>query len=290
MSLQPGLRSRAPHPGIDPGVRPGDRAGPWEAGGMVGTLMLVRHGESVANARSLFTGVLDVGLTPSGIRDCGLAGSRLRHLGFRPDALITSELVRGWRTAELICEEIGFPGTIERDWHLNERNYGALSGLSKAQVRIEHGAERFRFWRRSYAGRPPPLPERTLTLWRTLSPFDRLPADALTATESLQDVVERIRPWWYQMLTPRLADGEDMLVVAHGNSLRALCAVIDDLDDEELSALNLPNARPLRYRFAVGADADRPGSLLIAQTRGGEYLDPEAARREAALIAAQGGT
>ncbi|WP_434081303.1 2,3-bisphosphoglycerate-dependent phosphoglycerate mutase [Sanguibacter sp. Z1732] len=285
-----------------------------------GTLMLVRHGESVANARSLFTGVLDVGLTPSGIRDCGLAGSRLRHLGFRPDALITSELVRGWRTAELICEEIGFPGTIERDWHLNERNYGALSGLSKAQVRIEHGAERFRFWRRSYAGRPPPLPERTLALWRTLSPFDRLPAEALTATESPRDVVERIRPWWYQMLTPRLFDGEDVLVVAHGNSLRALCAVIDDLDDEELSALNLPNARPLRYRFAVGADtstgathragtesladggtgadadpgqsstARRSNPPLAAETRGGEYLDPEAARREAALIAAQGGT
>ncbi|MGC0272769.1 2,3-bisphosphoglycerate-dependent phosphoglycerate mutase [Pseudactinotalea sp. Z1739] len=308
---------------MTPGVRPGDQAGPagpWEAGGMVGTLMLVRHGESVANARSLFTGVLDVGLTPSGIRDCSLAGSRLRRVGFRPDALITSELVRGWRTAELICEEIGFPGTIERDWHLNERNYGALSGLSKAQVRIEHGAERFRLWRRSYAGRPPPLPERTLALWRTLSPFDRLPPEALTATESLQDVVERIRPWWYQMLTPRLIDGEDVLVVGHGNSLRALCAVIGDLDDEELSALNLPNARPLRYRFAVGAgpssaaphragaeplagvgpgtDADpgrsiTPGSpdpLLAPETRGGEYLDPEAAQREAALIAAQGGT
>lgn len=285
-----------------------------------GTLMLVRHGESVANARSLFTGVLDVGLTPSGIRDCSLAGSRLRHLGFRPDALVTSELVRGWRTAELICEEIGFLGTIERDWHLNERNYGALSGLSKAQVRIAHGDERFRFWRRSYAGRPPPLPERTLALWRTLSPFDRLPPEALTATESLRDVVERIRPWWYQMLTPRLIDGENVLVVAHGNSLRALCAVIDDLDDEELAALNLPNARPLRYRFAVGAgtstgaahragnesladgatgaDADpgqssttgRSNPLLSAETRGGEYLDPEAARREAALIAAQGGT
>src|SRR5699024_9178052 len=96
--------------------------------GAAGTLVLVRHGESVANARSLFTGVLDVGLTPSGERACALAGDRLQQIGFQPDVLLTSHLVRGWRTADLIAERIGFPGVPSRAWPLNERNYGALSG------------------------------------------------------------------------------------------------------------------------------------------------------------------
>lgn len=217
----------------------------------LGTLMLVRHGESVANARSLFTGVIDVGLTPAGVADCGVAGRRLRQVGFDPDALVTSWLVRGWRTAELIAPEIGFTAGIERCWELNERNYGALSGLGKAEVRRRHGQERFRYWRRSYDGRPPPLPDSTLSLWRGLPPYDALPQQALTPTESLADVVERIRPWWNRDLVPRLRSGQDVLVVAHGNSLRALCAVIDGLSPREVSALNLPNARPLRYRFTT---------------------------------------
>lgn len=266
-----------------------------------GSLMLLRHGESVANARSLFTGVLNVDLTPSGERDCALAGARLRHVGFRPTLIITSWLVRGWRTAELVAGQIGYRGGIERHWELNERNYGALSGLQKAEVRERYGQESFLYWRRSYAGRPPPLPESTLELWRRLAPFDRLPPEALVATESLRDVVARIEPWWHRVLQPALAGGEDLLVVAHGNSLRALCAVIDDLDEREVSALNLPNARPLLYRFTSPrpdarenprpdppGDAAAPG--LTPTRRGGEYLDPAEARREAAIIAAQGGT
>lgn len=255
--------------------------------------MLVRHGESVANARELFTGILDVGLTPAGERDCALAGGRLRQVGFRPDVVLTSELVRGWRTAELIAEAIGWSGQVERDWHLNERNYGALSGYYKSEVKQRYGPEEFRHWRRSYYGRPPPLAAGTLALWRDLPPFDRLPSEALTATESLGDVVERIRPWWYQSVVPRLRTGTDILLVSHGNTMRALAAVLDGLSPERLSVLNLPNARPLRYTFeSIGdepsnthdSDAIRPA------LPGGSFLDPEAAAAEAVLIAAQGGT
>ena len=258
-----------------------------------GSLMLLRHGESVANARSLFTGVLNVGLTPAGERDCELAGARLRHVGFTPDLIITSWLVRGWLTAELVAEEIGYRGTVERHWELNERNYGDLSGLQKSEVRERHGQELFLYWRRSFAGRPPPLPAATVELWRSLPPFDRLPPKALVPTESLADVVERIRPWWQGTLMPLLTAGRDVLLVAHGNSLRALCAAIDTLDEREVSALNLPNARPLLYRFQASRPTAAHGAAradLVPVVRGGRYLDPEEARREAAIIAAQGGT
>ena len=237
--------------------------------------MLLRHGESVANARSLFTGVLNVGLTPAGERDCELAGARLRQVQFTPDLIITSWLVRGWRTAELVAEEIGYRGTVERHWELNERNYGDLSGLEKSEVRERYGDEQFLYWRRSYAGRPPPLPAATVTLWRSLPPFDHLPSQALVPTESLADVVQRIRPWWQGALAPTLAAGRDVLVVAHGNSLRALCAVIDTLDEDELAALNLPNARPLLYRFRTSRPATREHPAphrLVPQPRGGRAV------------------
>ena len=174
---------------------------------------------------------------------------------------------------------------VVRDWRLNERNYGALSGYLKTEILERFGRERFLHWRRSYDGRPPELSEETLALWRRLPPFDRLPTAALTATESLADVVHRMVPWWTDRLVPRLRAGQDVLVVAHGNSLRALCALLDSLGTEELTALNLPNARPLLYDFAL-ADDGIPRPVL----RGGRYLDPDAARGEAALIAAQGGT
>lgn len=250
-------------------------------------VVLVRHGESVANARHLFTGVIDVGLTPAGEQECLLAGRRLAQTGWIPDVVCTSELVRGWRTAELMATAWSEPepATIERDWRLNERNYGALSGYLKSEIAERFGYEQFLYWRRSLEGRPPELPPETLALWRQLSPFDRLPTEALTATESLADVVERVRPWVAGVLGEHLAAGRRVLLVAHGNSLRALCAVLDRLDAVELAALNLPNGRPLAYRLRV----DRAGELQPA-VRGGEYLDAAAAHAEAAVIAAEGGT
>ncbi|UNX54747.1 2,3-bisphosphoglycerate-dependent phosphoglycerate mutase [Georgenia sp. TF02-10] len=250
--------------------------------GSLGTVVLVRHGESVGNARGLFTGVLDVDLTPAGEAACHEAGLRLAGAGWRPDFIVTSELSRGWRTAELVAAQVGTDAPVLRTWRLNERSYGALSGYPKAEVLARYGPERFLHWRRSYTGRPPPLPAETLALWRRLSPFDRLPAEALTATESLADVVHRLRPWIAD-LAALVHAGRDVLVVAHGNSLRALCALLDDLTPAQLRELNLPNARPLRYDFA---DGDRLRPLVP----GGRYLDPDLARAEALVIAREGGT
>jgi len=241
--------------------------------------MLLRHGESAANALGLFTGILDVGLTPHGEQSCREAAERVRSTGWRPDVVLASELVRSWQTAEIVAAAVG--GEVVRDWRLNERSYGALTGYGKREVAERYGQDLFLHWRRSFDGRPDPLPEETVALWRTLPPFDRLPPEALTPTESLADVVERVRPLWTGALGQALRAGRTVLVVAHGNSLRALCALVDGLSPEELRDLNLPNARPLVYEL---------GPDLIPLHRGGRYLDPHLAAAEAAVIAAQGGT
>lgn len=244
-----------------------------------GSLVLVRHGESAANALGLFTGILDVGLTPHGEQSTREAADRLAVTGWRPDLVLASELARSWHTADIIAAAIG--AEVQRDWRLGERSYGDLTGQLKRDVVEEHGEELFTHWRRSLDGRPGPLPEATVRLWRTLPPFDRLPPAAVAATESLADVIERVRPLWQGRLGAALQEGKDVLVVGHGNSLRALCAIIDDLTPAELSALNLPNARPLLYEL---------GPDLRPLVRGGRYLDPRLAAAEAAEIAAQGGT
>lgn len=245
----------------------------------IGSLMLVRHGESAANALGLFTGVLDVGLTPRGEQGSHDAADRLGATGWRPDLVISSELVRSWHTADIIADRVG--GRVLRHWRLNERSYGALTGYHKRDVAERFGHDLFLHWRRSFDGRPDPLPETTVSLWRSLTPFDRLPPEAVAPTESLADVVDRVRPLWEGELRTELRSGSRVLVVAHGNSLRALCGLIDGLTADELRDLNLPNARPLLYELS---DDLRP---LV---RGGRYLDPHVAAAEAAAIAAQGGT
>lgn len=244
-----------------------------------GTLVLLRHGESAANALGLFTGILDVGLTPHGEQSTREAAQRLVQTGWRPDLVLASHLARSWHTAEIVAEALG--GPVVREWRLGERSYGALTGHHKRDVAEKYGQELFLHWRRSLGGRPDPLPGPTLDLWRSLPPFDGLPDGASAATESLADVVERVRPLWQGPLGDALREGRHVLVAGHGNSLRALCGVIDGLTEEELRALNLPNARPLLYEFGAG---------LVPLTRGGRYLDPHVAAQEAAIIAAQGGT
>ncbi len=241
--------------------------------------MLVRHGESAANALGLFTGMLDVGLTPHGEQSCLDAAARVRGTGWRPDVILASELARSWHTADIIAAAVG--GRVTRHWRLNERSYGALTGYGKREVAERYGQDLFLHWRRSFDGRPDPLPDSTVDLWRTLPPFDRLPPQALAPTESLADVVERVRPLWTGELGEALRAGRKVLVVAHGNSLRALCALVDRLSPEELRDLNLPNARPLLYEL---------GTDLVPVHRGGRFLDPHVAAAEAAAIAAQGGT
>src|SRR5699024_4813276 len=157
-----------------------------------GSLMLLRHGESAANALGLFTGVLDVGLTPHGEQSCHEAAARVRAAVWWSDVVMAAELRRSWHTAQIVADAVG--GRVLRHWRLNERSYGALSGLHKREVAGRYVTELFRHWRRSYEGRPEPLPEQTLRLWRALPPFDRLPPQALPPTEALADAVERLRP------------------------------------------------------------------------------------------------
>jgi 2,3-bisphosphoglycerate-dependent phosphoglycerate mutase len=239
-----------------------------------GSLVLLRHGESTANAAGSFTGLLDVPLTDHGRRESLRAGALLRAVDFVPDAVLSSPLVRATETAAIVAAELGWTGTIEVDARLAERNYGAFTGRSKHELLAEIGPHEFHAARRSLHRAPPPMGDEL---------FAALAASGLatTRTESLADVVDRVGSLWSSCVRPLLLEGRDVLVVAHGNSLRALVAVIDALDAVSIEALNLPTGQPLLYRFAAD------GTPL---ERGGEYLDAEAAAAGIARVAAEGGT
>lgn len=245
---------------------------------MSGRLVLLRHGESVANAAKEFTGRVDVDLTAHGEEQARRAAHLLGEAGLRPDVVLTSPMLRALRTAQAVRAELDLEVPLTEQWRLVERDYGFLTGMPKAQAREVLGPERFVSLRRTRHGRPEPLEpqvaaELPLFEARTggLGPAGR--------GESLQDVVERVAPCWYEARA-LVADGAVVLVVAHGNSLRALCAVVDDLTDEEVLHLNLPQAQPLVYALEDG----------VPRPRGGRYLDPGTAHAVAAAIAAEGGT
>lgn len=247
---------------------------------MTGALVLLRHGESTANQNGTFTGLLDVPLTARGEEQARRAGRLLASHGVMPDLVVTSTLQRSLHTADLVSDVLGRDISTTAVWELNERNYGALTGMTKAAALAALGRAEYTRLRRSRDGRPSPMP---LVAWFALrqSPALRgLPRTAVRRTESLSDVIARIRPVLRNRLLPAVTAGRTVLVVAHGNSLRALCACIDGLSDAELADLNLPTGQPLLYR---------PNGAGSLQPRGGEYLDP-AAHHAAALVAAEGGT
>lgn len=250
-------------------------------GPVVGTLVLLRHGESDWNARNLFTGWVDVDLTPTGEAEARRAGELLAGEGLLPDVVHTSVLVRAIRTAELAlraCDRSWIP--VARSWRLNERHYGALQGKDKRQTREQFGEEQFMIWRRSYATPPPPLPDDDQ--WSQVGDprYASLPPELLPRTECLKDVLERTLPYWYDAIVPDLRLGRTVLVAAHGNSLRALVKHLDRVSDEEIVGLNIPTGIPLRY--------DLDPQTLQPVTPGGTYLDPEAARESIAAVASQG--
>ncbi|MCX7520865.1 2,3-diphosphoglycerate-dependent phosphoglycerate mutase [Microbacterium sp. STN6] len=257
-------------------------AHPLETEARDGNLVFVRHGESSANAAGLFTGVLDVPLTARGEQEAREAARLLREGGLVPSLAFTSELSRSRETARIILSELSVSdGDRVPDWRLNERNYGALTGRSKAEVLRRYGPDRFTHWRRSVSGEPPPLSDEDFRSLAQSEPFRRLPPEALTRTESLRAVITRVGRFWRERLRPSLAEHPLVLVVAHGNSLRALCGVVDALSVAELKALNIPTGQPLVYR--LGTDG-RPA------IRGGRYLDEPAALAAALEIAHTGGT
>ncbi|MFG1708576.1 phosphoglyceromutase [Nonomuraea sp. M3C6] len=242
-------------------------------------LVLLRHGESEWNSKNLFTGWVDVDLTPFGEEQARQGGRLLHQAGLLPTVVHTSLLTRAVRTGNLALEAAGrvwIPA--RRHWRLNERHYGALQGKEKRTILQEYGEERFRLWRRSYDVPPPDDPDDEWHV-RNDPRYAGLPRDLVPRAESLADVVARLLPYWYDVIAPDLRAGYTVLVVAHSNSLRALVAHLDRLDREEVMALNIPTGIPLRY------DLD---DNLEPVLRGGRYLDPEAAAVGALAVADQG--
>jgi 2,3-bisphosphoglycerate-dependent phosphoglycerate mutase len=244
------------------------------------TLVLLRHGESAWNSTNRFTGWVDVPLTPRGEAQAWHAGELLRAAGLRPDAVHTSVLTRAVRTAALALDAAGWTGVdAHQHWRLNERCYGALQGLDRNHARIRYGDELFLRWRRSYAEAPPPVEPGSAYDTASSADYPDLPAADVPRTESLADVVARLLPYWYASVVPQLQQGQTVLLVGHGNSLRALVSHLDALTPSEVLALNIPTGMPLRYEL----DAH-----LVPLVRGGGYLEPAAAARAAAEVARQG--
>jgi 2,3-bisphosphoglycerate-dependent phosphoglycerate mutase len=244
------------------------------------TLVLLRHGESVWNAEGLFTGWVDVGLSKQGLAEAEHAGELLAASGLRPRIVHTSVLTRAIQTANATLDTADLAWLpVRRSWRLNERHYGALQGKSKAQTRAEYGDDQFMAWRRSYDVPPPPIADDDPLSQASDPRYGLLTDDLLPRTECLRDVVWRMLPYWHDAIVPDLATGQTALVVAHGNSLRALVKHLDGIGDAEIAGLNIPTGIPLVYELD---DEFRP------LTPGGAYLDPEAARVAAVAVANQG--
>ncbi|GAA3089808.1 phosphoglyceromutase [Pseudonocardia yunnanensis] len=243
----------------------------------MGTLVLLRHGQSVWNAENLFTGWVDVPLSETGEQEARRGGELLREADLLPDVVHTSVLRRAISTANLAldaCDRHWIP--VRRDWRLNERHYGALQGKNKKQTLEEFGEEQFMEWRRSYDVPPPPI---ELGSEFSQDGDPRYHDIEVPRTECLADVVERFLPYWESAIVPDLRAGKVVLLAAHGNSLRALVKHLDGISDSDIVGLNIPTGIPLRYEL----DDD-----LRPKEPGGTYLDPEAALTAAAAVAAQG--
>lgn len=241
-------------------------------------LVLVRHGESIWNEENRFTGWTDVGLSKKGQQEAIDGGRLLREGGYVFDLAYTSVLKRAIKTLWLILEELDqmwIP--VYNSWRLNERHYGALQGLNKAETAAKHGEEQVHIWRRSYATPPPPLelddPRHPIHDPR----YAGIPASELPATESLKDTVARMLPYWHETIAPTVRSGKRVLIAAHGNSLRALVKYLDNISDEDIPELNIPTGIPLVYELDEALKPIRH-----------YYLgDQEAAAKAAAAVAAQ---
>ncbi|WP_019064667.1 2,3-bisphosphoglycerate-dependent phosphoglycerate mutase [Streptomyces prunicolor] len=245
-----------------------------------GTLVLLRHGQSTANAEGRFTGWADVPLTAHGEKQAAAAAQLLARDGLVPDAVHTSVLRRSILSADILLEELDRSWIpVHRTWRLNERQYGALTGRVKREVRRAVGPARYQAWRRSLTVVPGPLPDGELARLRADPRYAALRGGGLPSVESLADMIARVAPYWADVLAGQLYTGRHVLVVAHGNALRALIAVLDRLTEQEVENLNIPTGAPLRYDF------DRQLRPVI---RGGGYLDPDSARVAAAAVAAEG--
>ncbi|MEI7696655.1 MAG: phosphoglyceromutase [Actinomycetes bacterium] len=240
-------------------------------------LILLRHGESEWNAKNLFTGWVDVRLSAKGELEAQRGGQLLAERALLPDLLHTSLLRRAIHTSQIAldaCERDWIP--VRRSWRLNERHYGALQGKDKAQTLAQYGEEQFQLWRRSFDVPPPPIEDSNEF---SQSGDPRYADIAPPKTECLKDVIDRMLPYWHESILPDLKTGKRVLVTAHGNSLRALVKHLDGISDADIAGLNIPTGIPLYYQL----NAD-----FTPVVKGGEYLDPAAAKAAITAVANQG--
>ncbi|MCU1411888.1 MAG: phosphoglyceromutase [Rhodoglobus sp.] len=245
---------------------------------MTHTLILLRHGNSDWNQKNLFTGWVDVRLSDQGVAEAKRAGELIAESGLKPDILYTSVLTRAIQTANIaldVADRAWLP--VKRSWRLNERHYGSLQGLDKAETLEKYGPEKFMEWRRSFDVPPPPLDDDAEYSQVHDERYIGIDGE-IPRTESLKIVIDRMLPYWESDIIPSLASGQTVLVTAHGNSLRALVKHLDGISDEEIAELNIPTGIPLVYELDDGFKPTGPA----------KYLDPEAAAAGAAAVAAQG--
>ena len=242
-------------------------------------LVLIRHGESTWNLENRFTGWTDVDLTPTGIAQARQSGQLLKEGGYEFDVAYTSVLTRAIRTLDLALDEMDrlWLPTIKH-WRLNERHYGALQGLNKAETAKQYGDEQVLVWRRSYDTPPPPLEPSDPRSERADLRYAKLKPEDVPLTECLKDTVERVMPLWNESIAPAISAGKRVVIAAHGNSIRALVKYLDQISDSEIVGLNIPNGIPLVYEL----DKD------LKPIRHYYLGDAEAAAAAAAAVATQG--
>ena len=245
---------------------------------MTYTLILLRHGNSDWNQKNLFTGWVDVRLSDQGVDEAKRAGELLAASGLKPEILYTSVLTRAIQTANLaleVADRLWIP--VKRTWRLNERHYGALQGLDKAETLEKFGQEKFMEWRRSFDVPPPVLADDAEYSQVHDERYIGIDGE-IPRTESLALVIDRMLPYWESDIIPSLKAGETVLVTAHGNSLRALVKHLDGISDDDIAELNIPTGIPLVYELDENFTPTKPAV----------YLDQEAAAAGAAAVAAQG--
>lgn len=241
-------------------------------------LVLLRHGQSTWNLENRFTGWTDVDLTEQGEEEARRGGQLLKEEGFAFDVVHTSLLRRAIRTKQLVLDELDMLWLpVQRHWRLNERHYGALQGLNKKETAEKHGEDKVFEWRRSYDTPPPELDLQDERHPANDPRYKDLAPDLIPATECLADVVARMLPYWHDVIVPQLREGKRVLVVAHGNSLRALVKHLDGISDDDISSLNIPTGIPLVYE--LDEDLNATNSYYLG--------DQEAAKKAAEAVANQ---
>jgi len=242
-------------------------------------LILLRHGESEWNAKNLFTGWVDVELSDKGRQEAARGGILLKEAKLLPDVLHTSLLKRAINTADIALESAGVSGIpVKRSWRLNERHYGALQGKDKAATLKEYGAEQFQLWRRSFDVPPPAIADDDQYSQKNDPKYANLGTE-LPKTECLKDVVNRVIPYLTDEIESDLKSGKVVLITAHGNSIRAIVKYLDQISDVDIAGVNIPTGIPLLYEL------DQNFKPI---TKGGRYLDPEAAKAAIEAVANQG--